>query len=160
MDCSSPWGPKETDTTEWLSLYAFFSEGVEMGGGGLKPPTCHWVKAICLAFNITLCSCDTFSSQLLKVLNTYQPIILTTAQLERVDSKYNPLDTQGLQSAWKSSVQLIWMLNAWAEYLCTGWKLLSNPYVASFFASGLLFNWEYIAEFKNTKLQTVIHGLT
>lgn len=39
----------------------------------VKPPTCHWVKAICLAFNASLCSCDTFSSLQLKVLNTYQP---------------------------------------------------------------------------------------
>ena len=145
----------------WVTFtLCFFYWGGGNGGAGLKPPTCHWVKAICLAFNITLCSCDIFSSQQLKELNTYQPIILTIAQLERADSKYNPLDTQGPQSAWKSSVQLIWMLNAWAEYLCTGWKLLSNPYVASVFASVLLFNWEYIAEFKNTKLQTVIHGLT
>ena len=84
LESSMDW---ELDTAEWLSLYAFLSGEVGVAGGGLKPPTCHWVKAICLAFNITLCSCDTFSSQQLKVLNTYQPIILTTAQLERADSK-------------------------------------------------------------------------
>lgn len=63
--------------------------------------------------------------------------ILTTVQPERVGSKYNPLDTQGLESVWKSNVPLTCILNALPEYLCTDWKLLSNLYVASYLLLGI-----------------------
>ena len=63
--------------------------------------------------------------------------ILTTVQPESVGSKYNPLDTQGLESVWKSNVPLTCMLNALPEYLCTDWKSLSNLYVASYLLLGI-----------------------
>lgn len=102
-----------------------------------KASNMPWVIAVCWHLKplrvpvIPLPPCS------LKYLIHISSVILTTVQPESGDGKYNPLDTEGLECAWKIQCAIDLHAECMTRVLCTAWELLSNLYMASYLLLGM-----------------------
>ena len=74
------------------------------------------------------------SSKYLRQINS---VIFTTIQPETVDGKYNPLDTEGWESAWKIQCPMEWHANCIIR-VCAQWlEIAANLYVTGYLILGI-----------------------